>query len=76
MLYALVTGLNGLFKSEWNEMLGLRNICLLGLSTLGLIWLLWRLYIFTFLPFLRPREPKDLPSWIPCMYHKMAFRLH
>lgn len=28
--------------------------------------LLWRLWMFTILPILRPNDPKELPYWIPC----------
>jgi hypothetical protein len=28
--------------------------------------LLWRLWTFTILPWLSPKEPKEVPYWIPC----------
>ena len=34
-------------------------------SMAGLL-LLWRLWIFTVRPLLKPDEPKILPYWIPC----------
>lgn len=36
--------------------------------------LLWRLWVFTVLPVLRPDEPKELPYWIPCKYAEMIWR--
>jgi hypothetical protein len=31
-----------------------------------ILWLGWRVWIFTIAPVLNPREPKLLPYWIPC----------
>ena len=38
-----------------------------SLATLAILsLLLWRLFVFTILPFFCPREPKELPYWFPC----------
>lgn len=33
--------------------------------------LVWRLWRFTVIPWLRPDEPKELPYWIPCKCPRM-----
>lgn len=43
--------------------------CLLVLA----LWLLWRLYAFTFVPYLYPNDPKPLPYWIPFLGHTVGF---
>lgn len=35
------------------------------MGVLGMLVVLWRLWKFTLLPALHPREPKELPYWIP-----------
>lgn len=35
--------------------------------SLGLGVLAWRLWNFTIIPFLRPKEPLELPYWMPGM---------
>lgn len=30
--------------------------------------LLWRLWTFTVFPWLNPKEPKEVPYWIPCEF--------
>ena len=36
------------------------------LLTLALGWLSWRFWAFTIKPAIQPREPRELPYWIPC----------
>lgn len=33
---------------------------------LPLLYMTWRLWMFTVKPWLWPDDPKDLPYWIPC----------
>ena len=41
---------------------------------LVVVLLLWRTWTFTVLPALRPREPKEVPYWVPglCICHPHA----
>ena len=52
---------------EFRQMLGLEvNLLLFILVVFGFCLLLCRLWDFTFLPWLQPDCPKELPYWIPC----------
>lgn len=44
--------------------------CLLAAVTCVLFT--WRVWSFTIGPWLWPREPKELPYWIPCRYPPMV----
>ena len=52
--------------------LGFMSPCLSNFNVWGsflaplLILLLWRLYVFTLLPYWNPDEPSELPYWTPC----------
>ena len=37
----------------------------LTIPTLALGWLSWRIWAFTVKPTFQPREPRELPYWIP-----------
>lgn len=39
----------------------------------ALLLLAWRLFAFTILPFLYPRDPKEYPYWIPIVGHLQSF---
>ncbi|KAK0516257.1 hypothetical protein JMJ35_000860 [Cladonia borealis] len=43
----------------------------LTLPTLALAWLSWRIWAFTLKPAFQPREPRELPYWIPS--HAISF---
>lgn len=47
-----------------------------ALCTISAILLLWRLWVFTVLPALRPDEPKELPYWIPCKHAEITMALY
>ncbi len=38
------------------------------LAAVSCILFTWRVWSFTIRPWLHPREPKELPYWIPCKY--------
>ena len=44
------------------------QVAVAGLVALGMVLslLVWRLLVFTVFPSYFPREPKNLPYWIPC----------
>lgn len=52
------------FQMHWLSHATLRSLSALAVVTVVL--LLWRLWRFMILPILRPREPRELPYWIPC----------
>ena len=33
-----------------------------------IMYLLWRSWTFTLQPILRPKDPQELPYWIPCKF--------
>ena len=37
----------------------------ISLPTLALAWLSWRIWTFTLKPTFQPREPRELPYWVP-----------
>lgn len=43
------------------------------LVSVAVALLVWRLWRFTILPILRPREPRELPYWIPFIGHAPSF---
>ena len=52
-----------------NALSGLNERLLYMMQLVALVGgslLLWRLWKYTVLPFLKPEEPKRLPYWIPC----------
>ena len=59
--------ING-FKVCWERIPQPPAVLLVRLSVFCAIWLMWRLWTFTILPLSRPREPKELPYWIPGEY--------
>lgn len=49
--------------TQFNQALFHAPVTLLVLMT---ALLLWRLWTFTIYPWLHPKEPKEVPYWIPC----------
>lgn len=66
MLYDLVRPVVHVVRLRLERKFDVPNICMLGLVMLSLMWILWRFWSFTLLPYFRTEEPKDLPYWIPC----------
>lgn len=68
MLYDLVAAIYNGVMLQWERILDVPTILLLGLAMPSSTWLLWRLWSFTVLPNFRPEEPKELPYLIPCKF--------
>lgn len=73
MLYIFVRAVCIGVMLQLTKELDVLTASLLGPVILSLAWLLWRLWSFTVLPYLRPEEPQDLPYLIPCNAIPTAF---
>lgn len=45
----------------------------IGLTFLA-CWISWRVWRFTILPLLRPKDPVELPYWIPCKAYSLILK--
>lgn len=51
-------------------------VVVLTMGVLGMLLIIWRLWRFTLLPAWYPREPKELPYWIPSELLYYVFPAH
>ena len=45
-------------------------LLLVSIYMMGVLYMLWRSWKFTLRPILRPKDPQELPYWIPSEYYR------